>query len=305
MTNGYFVPKRLLDAPLARAAYSDRTAWVLVQMAELGYGNFETPTGLKALKADLANGGFILVDIFVSSSGKDTGTEAFLAHRDNKFWVLSFRGTTANAKDIFTDLNARFLDTPEGRAHKGFLMAYRSVEEKIKKAIKKIPSGASFYITGHSLGGALATVATMQLENVFPVSACYTFGSPRVGTEEWVTEIKAPIYRVVNSSDGVPLLPFSSFMTAIPVVKHLVKLIGKFGFFGFQHVGSFKYINSEKNLKIGSAATIARLKQIGVNFFTGIFSRDIAKFRFFFRDHRIKLYQDGLKNWAEKRNPKP
>lgn len=304
MANGYFVPKRLLEPPLARAAYSDRTAWVLVQMAELGYETFEKPAGLKVLKAELAKGGFILVDIFVKSSGKDTGTEAFLAHKNNKLWVLSFRGTTFNASDIITDLNARFLDTPEGKAHQGFLMAYRSVEKKIKEALKKVPSGASFYITGHSLGGAVATVATMKLEKVFPVSACYTFGSPRVGTEEWATKIRAPVYRVVNSSDGVPLLPFSSFMTAIPVVKHLVKLIGKFGFFGFQHVGSFKYINSEKKVKIGSVATFARLKQILWNLFTGIFSRDISKFKFFFRDHRISLYREGLKNWAEERNPK-
>ena len=93
-------------------------------------------------------------------------------------------------------------------------------------------------------------------------------------------------------------------MTAIPGIKHLVKLIGKFGFFGFQHVGSFKYINSEKKLKIGSAATFARLKQILWNLFTGIFSRDISKFKFFVRDHRINLYQEGLKYWAEEKNPK-
>ncbi|MBF0252287.1 MAG: hypothetical protein HQL29_00580, partial [Candidatus Omnitrophica bacterium] len=37
--------------------------------------------------------------------------------------------------------------------------------------------------------------------------ACYTFGSPKVGNDEYDDQIKVPIYRVINDVDIVPLFP--------------------------------------------------------------------------------------------------
>ena len=39
------------------------------------------------------------------------------------------------------------------------------------------------------------------------VAACYTFGSPKVGNEEFGDAIKVPVYRIVNAADSVPSLP--------------------------------------------------------------------------------------------------
>jgi len=73
------------------------------------------------------------------------------------------------------------------RVHKGFYEAFSKLNEGklgIKEkmdAVKASTNGAiAIYITGHSLGGALAQIAAAVL-GTDQVAACYTFGSPRVG----------------------------------------------------------------------------------------------------------------------------
>ena len=66
------------------------------------------------------------------------------------------------------------------------------------------------YITGHSLGGALAQIASAAL-NRDNLAACYTFGSPPVGTAGLDEQVKCPHYRVINNWDLVPGLPLGFF----------------------------------------------------------------------------------------------
>ena len=60
-----------------------------------------------------------------------------------------------------------------------------------------MPTDLGLYVTGHSLGGALAQRATAALDRD-TLAACYTFGSPRVATLAFDRLDKAPHYRVVN-----------------------------------------------------------------------------------------------------------
>ena len=64
-----------------------------------------------------------------------------------------------------------------------------------------MPSTLGFYITGHSLGGALAQIASAALSRD-NLAACYTFGSPRVGTAGFDEQVKCPHYRVINNCPG-------------------------------------------------------------------------------------------------------
>ncbi len=200
----------LVDPPVKRAAYSDRMAWVLASMSHLVYDRFEEGgKKLALLLKKLDGGGFKWVQGFNST---ETDTQAFLVVKeDNSYAVLAFRGTeVTKLTDIKTDAKASMVSLIEGRVHKGFISAYRSVEAEIKESIAKLP-GLPLYITGHSLGAALATVATQYLEAnpAFSgqIAACYTFGSPRVGNDQFDRDFKSAIYRVVNTTDIVTVIP--------------------------------------------------------------------------------------------------
>ena len=74
---------------------------------------------------------------------------------------------------------------------------------------------------GHSLGGALATLAAGRYERAPEV---YTFGAPRVGDGEYVESLDTPVYRIVNGRDVVPKLPVRG---------------------PYRHAGAEKYIDGE------------------------------------------------------------
>ncbi len=237
----YFNPRELLEksVPTARAAYSDRTAWLMAEMSNLAYLKFEGDwsqildtmatemasitdqddikrhlttlvdlryqkewDGRKELEAMLAISGFSLVTTFNSC-----GTQAFLAKRDiDNIAVLVFRGTESTQKqDILADLNCFLVDIGNSKIHAGFRAAFDQIKKDVHAALATV-SQYNLYITGHSLGGALAIVATRELESD-TTAACYTFGSPRVATSEFGDDIKTPIYRVINAIDIVPRMP--------------------------------------------------------------------------------------------------
>ena len=90
--------------------------------------------------------------------------------------VLAFRGTEKKLKDWKTDLRIKMeaVEGKKGRIHEGFQAAYEAVRNRIETKIKEHP-GVPLFITGHSLGGALAIVATRFL-HADNLAACYTFG---------------------------------------------------------------------------------------------------------------------------------
>lgn len=210
--------------PLIRAAYSDRMAWIMANMVQLAYVNFEeNDLEVERLDYALRSGAFNLIKTF-----SNKGTQAFLAKND-EFAVLSFRGTQPDKwEDIQTDINAIKEKTVDGKVHVGFKTAFDDVKDVIIEELRINIGKMPLYITGHSLGAALATVATKELEIEFSdqIAACYTFGSPRVGDGQYEKSIKVPFYRIVNTTDIVTLIPF---------------------FLGtFVHVGDARYLSRRK-----------------------------------------------------------
>ncbi len=300
----YFAPKALLSPPTKRAAYSDRTAWIMAKLSALVYVEFEeTDAQMQELVNKLRSGSFELVCALSVIEGSND-TQAMLVRRPD-LAVLVFRGTKEKA-DIRTDLSAKFVDTPEGKAHKGFISAYETVhDEFVAKIEEKIPADLPLYVTGHSLGGALATAAANRLDAVHTLAACYTFGSPRIGTEEWGDRIKTPVYRVVNAADGVPLIPLSGLVRTILKMLGLgfvVKAIGKVGFIGYQHVGDIRYLTVDSQLVIGSAATMKRLMRLIVNFLLGLIRFKFRILTSLIYDHFMRNYVAKLEKIARERN---
>lgn len=118
-----------------------------------------------------------------------------------EFCILVFRGT-ADLRDWITNVRIAPTMWPAGgRVHEGFARAATRVHDAMAAALASIDLPT--FVTGHSLGGALATLAMSQ----HPFVASYTFGAPRVGDAEFWQTITQPLYRVVNNGDLVPSLP--------------------------------------------------------------------------------------------------
>ena len=98
------------------------------------------------------------------------------------------------------------------KMHSGFAKAYLSVRDRIHDHIKN-SSATRYRVTGHSLGGAIATLCAVDLQyNFSPQIAveAYTFGSPRVGNGAFADSYNRRVpdtWRVVNGWDAVVGLP--------------------------------------------------------------------------------------------------
>lgn len=79
--------------------------------------------------------------------------------------------------------------------HQGFLNAYNSVVLLVLGAVRtqlaENPS-YSLVVTGHSLGGALASIASVSLKANFPFTPLklFTFGQPRTGSSEYAALVE-------------------------------------------------------------------------------------------------------------------
>lgn len=97
------------------------------------------------------------------------------------------------------------------KMHRGFVDAYFSVREQIHTYLREHPT-TSVTVTGHSLGGALATLCAVDVQYNFPSIAIelYTFGSPRVGNSGFAKSFNERVpksYRFVYGMDIVPAIP--------------------------------------------------------------------------------------------------
>jgi triacylglycerol lipase len=154
-------------------------------------------------------------------------TQAFIA-QDEQHLYLAFRGTESkNHVDWMRD--AEFRPVPGvfgGRVHSGFR---RALDEVWLELLDQIAStDRKLVITGHSLGGGLATLAAARLAAGDHTSeAIYTYGSPRVGLRDFAAAYQAALgnktYRIINHIDIVTRVPF------------LVQ--------GYRHVGSRMYFD--------------------------------------------------------------
>uniref|UniRef100_A0A803MVG9 C2 domain-containing protein n=1 Tax=Chenopodium quinoa TaxID=63459 RepID=A0A803MVG9_CHEQI len=173
---------------------------------------------------------------FLDNSTTDTQVAIW---RDcmRKRLVVAFRGTEqARWKDLRTDLmlapaglNPERIGgdfKEEVQVHSGFLSAYDSVRTRIMALIKKAVGIMDddeqpqhkwhIYCTGHSLGGALATLLSLELsstqlaKNGAITVTMYNFGSPRVGNKRFAEAYNERVkdsWRVVNHRDIIPTVP--------------------------------------------------------------------------------------------------
>lgn len=148
-----------------------------------------------------------------------TDTQVFIQADPDRI-VVAFRGSSS-IRDFVLDADFGMEellwanDSNPASVHQGFLDAFESVDsdlvQKVKYFIGFYP-GAEIYLTGHSLGGALAVLCAMKFYRIkLPLAGVVTFGQPRVGNRAFAQAYNAVLkdctLALVNSGDPVPLLP--------------------------------------------------------------------------------------------------
>lgn len=143
----------------------------------------------------------------------NTGLQALVARAPSGGVVLAFRGTV----DFYgwcTDLNIRLSPLEHNgqeKVHRGFRDALDSGWDQIEAAIKELSNDYQLpiWVTGHSLGGALATLAAVRLKSEgAPVAPLYTFGAPPIGDQAFCERVERHFpnayFRVAIDEDIVP-----------------------------------------------------------------------------------------------------
>ena len=97
--------------------------------------------------------------------------------------------------------------------------SYQSVRTQLLADIAPYTADYAFLITGHSLGGALASFCAFDLSisNIVDGTRItkYTFGEPRVGDPTWAHDYDTLVpnsYRVIHNADLVPHVPPSNLL---------------------------------------------------------------------------------------------
>lgn len=187
---------------------------------------------------------YTLVQIFNTDEpyeGQNFGGEvpiAFVATQGTQVYVV-FRGTQtitewiANAK--IAQVKYTFTGTI-GESEEGFSGVYQTLHADILATLKTLAASGNYqtlYVTGHSLGGALATLAApaYAAESGFSDPVTYSFASPRVGNPVFADDVFDTLvktgWRVANTNDLAP---------TVPLVETVVFIDCKFHTFIYEHV---------------------------------------------------------------------
>jgi triacylglycerol lipase len=201
-----------LDAQATK--YSPENAKILAQAAAVAY---EAPPVCQAwaAKQGFSPGTFEFFDVH--------DTQGFVV-QDDATVVVAFRGTQPKQPvDWMSD--GRVIHSPwahtVGKVHKGFYEALNIAWNDSQVLPRRLVNrgNRTVWITGHSLGGALAELCAARAFfdpriTSIPIQGVYTFGQPRVGDETFASLLHGKLgvqtYRFVNDRDIVPRVPFYS-----------------------------------------------------------------------------------------------
>ena len=163
-----------------------------------------------------------------ATSIADGGIQGYVA-RSERDIIISFAGTASPSLEQFlrfvanwaVNLNVKQLQHPSvtfngerfrisGSVHAGFVNTLSSnLMNTVGRAIHNVapPRGARYWLTGHSLGGAMSNLIALPLAKRYPIAGVYTFGAPRVGDEEYADAYPHEHVRVESVADIIPTLP--------------------------------------------------------------------------------------------------
>ncbi|WQF79560.1 Putative fungal lipase-like domain, alpha/Beta hydrolase [Colletotrichum destructivum] len=218
----------LLDARAPVAALDERAVTVsaadlsnfeyYVQMVAATSCNSEAAVGASITCSadscpDVEANGAKIVGTF---SGLVSGLQGYVATDPvKKNIVIAIRGSN-NVRNWITNILFAFDDcdfVDDCKVHTGFANAWNEVKNSLLTYVKSAKAANPNYTiiaTGHSLGGAVATIAAADLRRDGYAVDLYTYGSPRVGNDAFVNFVTVQAgaeYRITHVDDPVPRLP--------------------------------------------------------------------------------------------------
>jgi pimeloyl-ACP methyl ester carboxylesterase len=211
----YFAHADLLPIEPPTGAYSPVNAWWLAEASLLVYG--DAPFITRAIdESPLPGLGF-------SSDwlGTPEANRGLVLCGETDV-VVVFRGTRINVHQVVDAAELAVIDQDDlwtdcqfvpaacragGWVHRGFGEAYAEVNERVDAVVRALQPGQRLWLAGHSLGGALATLAAAHV-GPGTVSGLYTYGCPRVGNAAFVATLpQHDHWRIVHRDDSITTVP--------------------------------------------------------------------------------------------------
>jgi triacylglycerol lipase len=162
-------------------------------------------------------------------------------NKTSKNVFVTFRGTQT-PEDWLSNIAINQTAHPWGAVEEGFAKLYAQCSSAVLAAVHSA-AAPKVVATGHSLGGALSTLAAADLAINQTDVHLYSFASPRTGNPAFANTFNQKVmtaWRMVNTEDLVPAVPLSTAELGSPEPTHglLGVLIGMARKLDFEHVGS-------------------------------------------------------------------
>ncbi len=234
----------------------------------------ETPDEEKILQSLQADDGDFKS---VTGANRNSAQAALIEHQE--YLCMVFRGTNEPV-DWLDNMNIFRKDVLFGEFHRGFWRSVKDVWDVIYPRYQELRKTKKrpLFLTGHSLGGAMATIAAARfIHQDMPFTAVYTFGQPRVmnrvGARIYNMEAGRRHHRFQNNEDIVTRAP--------------ARLAG------YSHVGQCFYIDSDGKIHDdtgwwfrfldtieGAVENLLKLQRVGL-----------------IKDHDVQKYLKIVKEW--------
>jgi pimeloyl-ACP methyl ester carboxylesterase len=188
----------------------------LVGLARHAYGVSPEPvTDWSATRLDL-----IVTPAFSGFVASDDHA-AYLVFRGTKVHLESNELFRRTVQAWLANLDfAQIEERGAGLVHRGYARELDVLGPRLVEMVRDHALGGKpVYVTGHSAGGALATLAARRLHEAgADVRAAVVFSAPRVGDRAFAASYPLPLLRIEHRHDLIPHLPLP---------PSLVRLLGR------------------------------------------------------------------------------
>lgn len=213
-------------SPYTTSLYSGNAYW-MARLASKVYTD-----DVREILDDLSNEDANFIEVYPYNQ---VSSQAILVEHD-QYFCMAFRGTDELA-DWIDNINSHPTKELFGEFHRGFWNAIDRIWSQIFDDYKRLNNKIQkkpLFLTGHSLGGAMAIIAASKLIHIDqPFISVYTFGQPRAMTHPTArifnNECKSRCFRFNNNNDLVTRAP-SRLM-------------------GYSHVGTYLHITEDKRIE--------------------------------------------------------